>query len=546
MVFNFDPINVLVLIATCSNLIYGVIIYSRNRKSATNIAFFILTIGVGLWGASMLAFRGFVEGVDVIVSSRLLYLSATIIPIASLYFAKIFPEHTIRLNPAQRFLIPLPFLLMAILAVLPEGGLVRDVLVQEGRENILRFNFWWHAFYVAYVIGYFSWVFVILITKYKCATGDLRTQVSYIIAGTITTASISVVTNLILPFFSIFDFNWVGQISIAAMMMSITYAILKHHLFDVRIVATELFVFFLWVFILARALLSTSHIERISNLALLAITIVVGLLLIRSVIREVEQREHIEHLAKSLERANERLKELDKLKSEFVSIASHQLRSPLTAIKGYASLLLEGSFGKVENAAREAVQRIFESSNLMALSVEDFLNVSRIEQGRMKYELLDFDLRKLVQLAVDEMLPIVTKKGLTLSFSPGPDAHSVRADYGKMKQVVANLIDNAVKYTPRGSITVSFARSGKTVRIIVKDTGVGIPEATIGKLFDRFVRAENANAVNVSGTGLGLYIAKQMVEAMHGKVWAESEGEGKGSTFIVELPALTVSDSKTL
>lgn len=538
MEFSFDLINVLVLIATCSNLIYGVVIYSRNRSSATNIAFFLLTLGVGSWGASMLAFRGFVEGLDALTSSRFLYLSATTIPIASLYFAKIFPEHRANFNTAQRFLIPLPFILIAILAIIPEGGLIRGVLVESGRENVLQFNPWWYTLYITYVIGYFSWVFFILIAKYRSAVGDLRTQVAYIIAGTITTASVSVVTNLLFPFFSIFEFNWVGQISIAAMMMSITYAILKHHLFDVRIVATELFVFFLWVFILARALLSTSHVERLSNLALLVITIVVGLLLIRSVIREVEQRERIEHLAKSLERANARLKELDKLKSEFVSIASHQLRSPLTAIKGYASLLLEGSFGKVENAAREAIQRIFESSNLMALSVEDFLNVSRIEQGRMKYELSDFDMEKLVRIAVDEMLPIVTKKGLTLSFVPGADLHFVHADFGKMKQVVANLIDNAVKYTPQGSITVSLARSGGSVRVIVRDTGVGIPKETIGKLFDRFVRAENANTVNVSGTGLGLYVAKQMVEAQRGKVWAESEGEGKGSTFIVEMPAI--------
>ena len=249
--------------------------------------------------------------------------------------------------------------------------------------------------------------------------------------------------------------------------------------------------------------------------------------------------EALARLSAELETTNERLKELDHLKSEFVSIASHQLRSPLTAIKGYASLLLEGSFGTTAAGVKEAVQKIFDSSVLMVSSVEDFLNVSRIEQGRMTYKMTDFDVSGLAKTVVEELLPVAQKKKLSLSFSSVGECR-VHADKGKIKQVIENLVDNAIKYTRHGSVRVSVTKDmrARTVHLAVSDTGVGIPAEARGQLFGKFSRAKNANSANVSGTGLGLYVAKQLVEAHKGKIWVESTGEGKGSTFFIELPAL--------
>lgn len=315
------------------------------------------------------------------------------------------------------------------------------------------------------------------------------------------------------------------------------YAMLHFRLFNVKIVAAQILTLTIIVFTAVRFALADTLADRVLDGFLLAVTAILGVYLVRSVLHEVVARERVEELAKDLSKANARLKELDRLKSEFVSIASHQLRSPLTAIKGYASLILEGSFGAVPPALREAVQRIFESSRLMAISVEDFLNVSRIEQGRMKYEFSDADFREIVRLAISEMRPLIEERGLSLSVTLPDDPLPIRADVGKLAQVVANLIDNAVKYTPRGSIALALARRGGVVRLSIADTGVGISPDAVPKLFDRFVRARNANQVNVSGTGLGLYVAKQFVEAHRGKIWVESPGEGRGSTFFVEIPA---------
>jgi len=268
--------------------------------------------------------------------------------------------------------------------------------------------------------------------------------------------------------------------------------------------------------------------------------IIWGVQLSKNVKRGARQRKEIEKLAFDLKEANLRLKELDTLKTEFVSIASHQLRSPLSAVKGYASMLLEGSFGTLTVGAQEAVGRIFTSSSFMARSVDDFLNVSRIELGKIKYVSTKFDICKLIELIIDEQKAFAEDKKLKLVYlnkTENKNCH-MRADVGKIKQILSNIIDNAVKYTTKGSITIILNSNDDKRKILIDviDTGMGISAETIQKLFQKFVRSDKANEVNVVGTGLGLYVAKKLAEAQGGKIWVTSPGEGRGSTFHIELP----------
>ena len=240
-------------------------------------------------------------------------------------------------------------------------------------------------------------------------------------------------------------------------------------------------------------------------------------------------------LDEQLKVANEKLKELDRLKSEFVSIAAHQLRSPLTAIKGYSSMVLEGSFGPITDKVKGAVDVVFQSSQKLVLVIEDFLNITRIELGKMKYEMTDIDLKDIASEVVKELDHSVTSRGLKLIYEPNANQFPIHGDKGKISQVLGNLIDNAIKYTKEGSITITLEKAGGKSRVLVKDTGVGIPAEVIPKLFQKFSRADDAGKVNIKGTGLGLYVAKQIVDAHNGKLWAESEGASKGSTFFLEL-----------
>ncbi|MDQ3014604.1 MAG: GAF domain-containing sensor histidine kinase [bacterium] len=242
---------------------------------------------------------------------------------------------------------------------------------------------------------------------------------------------------------------------------------------------------------------------------------------------------------KKLKTANLKLTELDQLKTEFISLATHQIRAPLTAIKGYISLIREGDYGDVSTEVDSALGVVSESTNNLVTIVGDFLDVSRIEQGRMKYDFSDFNVDELVQQVITEYKPNVDRRGLVLNFTHDQNSENfVHADRGKLKQIFGNILDNSIKYTQQGSIDVSVTKKDDRILIKVADTGVGIPENTIPKLFQKFTRASNANEANILGTGLGLYVAKQMIEAHEGRIWAESEGSGKGSQFYIELKAI--------
>ena len=263
------------------------------------------------------------------------------------------------------------------------------------------------------------------------------------------------------------------------------------------------------------------------------------MLVFQSVRKEITQRQHIELLATDLQKANDRLTELDRQKSEFVSFATHQLRAPLTAMKGYASLILEGDMGTITDATREAISRIFDSSKTLANIVDDYLNITRIELGSMKYAIETISLSALIEDVIGELKPTIEKSKLDFSFTmdvPGAN-YRVTADRDKLKQVITNLLDNSMKYTPSGWIKVSLTmdRPRHLFVFAIKDSGIGISAETIPLLFQKFGRAHNANKVNIKGTGLGLFVAKEIIAAHHGTVRVESEGEGKGSTFIVEL-----------
>lgn len=269
------------------------------------------------------------------------------------------------------------------------------------------------------------------------------------------------------------------------------------------------------------------------------VTLGFGLIVLRSADNEVKQRKQNEKLTDNLEKVNNRLRALDKQKSEFVSIASHQLRSPLTAIRGYASLLLDGSYGDLPEKMNEPIKRIEQSSKLMAFAIEDYLNVSRIESGNMKYNYIDFNLRDEVDNICDDLRSSATDRNLTLIFRANLNSRGVvHLDIGKVVQIVQNLIHNAIKYTKQGTVNVLVRDDvvRKKIFIDIQDTGIGINTHGLHTIFQKFQRAENANTIDIHGTGLGLYVSLKMAEAMGGTISAYSEGEDKGSLFTIEFP----------
>ena len=237
-----------------------------------------------------------------------------------------------------------------------------------------------------------------------------------------------------------------------------------------------------------------------------------------------------------LRHTNEKLKALDEAKDEFISMASHQLRTPLTAVKGYVSMVLEGDMGKISTQQREMLDQAFASSQRMVYLIADLLNVSRLKTGKFVIESAPSYLPNVVEAELKQLSESAKAHKLELTFQKPAQFPSLNLDETKTRQVIMNFMDNAIYYTPAGGhIRVELTATDKNVEYKVIDDGLGVPVAEQHHLFTKFYRAGNAKKARPDGTGLGLYMAKKVVIAQGGSIIFESK-ENKGSTFGFSLP----------
>ncbi len=249
----------------------------------------------------------------------------------------------------------------------------------------------------------------------------------------------------------------------------------------------------------------------------------------------------LENTTVKLKEANDKLRELDKLKDEFVSLASHELRTPMTVIKSYVWALLNNNMGQLNENQKDYLKKTYSSTERLITLVNDMLNISRIESGRLTIEAVPTDMGRLISEVVDELNTRAREMGVNLVFDPLKESLIANADPQRIKEVVINLIGNSLKFTPPGgSVFVSASIDEKGfITTEVKDTGRGINKDDMEKLFQKFNMVGNSHLTKEKGqgTGLGLYLSKSLVELHGGKIWASSPGEGRGATFSFTLPA---------
>lgn len=248
----------------------------------------------------------------------------------------------------------------------------------------------------------------------------------------------------------------------------------------------------------------------------------------------LEQR--IASATRELRASNSQLQRLDEAKDEFISMASHQLRTPLTSIKGYVSMLLEGDVGKVSKEQQQLLDEVFISSERMVRLISDFLNVSRLQTGKFVIEKHPVDLALLVQRELDSLAQNAAARGMKFTYHKPKKFPLLDLDENKIQQVIMNFADNAIYYSKDGSkITVTLKESNGWIECRIIDTGIGVPESEQARLFKKFFRATNARRARPDGTGIGLFLAKKVVGDHGGEIIFESK-EGKGSTFGFRLP----------
>jgi len=297
------------------------------------------------------------------------------------------------------------------------------------------------------------------------------------------------------------------------------------------------FTLVLWIMLFVSILSSETKYHLFFDLLTVALVFPFGVWFLWELKRNIKESEESTGLGR-------KLKNLDQQKNEFISMAAHELRAPMTAIKGYISMVTQGDAGDISEKARGFLADANTINDRLIRLVNNMLNVSRIEEGRIVFQLETEELSHVVRAVYSQFIPEAERKGLDYSLKiPKHIRDRVEVDPDRIYEVIANLISNAVKYTDEGSVVVRLVQPDKAmVRFEVEDTGPGIPKQEQEKLFQKFYRIET-NVGKTTGTGLGLYISRLLVEKFNGQIGLISEF-GKGSTFWFEIPVVTTKPKK--
>jgi len=749
-----DIQNILLIITTTINLGWGLLIFFQGKKKKPNLIFSSVVFSVVLWSVSMIGYRSSEK--YVLEWCRLLYVAAILIPLAFLYFNFIFPEGK-KTNKYLSFSISLPAIVLIILTIFT-NLIISDAFRIEDAENKIVFGAW-YILYVLYIIGYFSWSFLILISNQKKYTGIIRAQSRYIYIGAASASTVAMTTNLLLPWFNIFVVNWLGQVATFLWVSFTSYAIIRYRLMDIRIVVRKAVIYFLsagfvfgmfylvtWmyntifgsvfdngayllgliispIFVALFAWLNVrikgfankylffslysnqetiakltddltnsidlskiidsivnsiknamqldragillidqagetikykiakvigfnenngislvqdnfltkhlgktqkplvrdemqmlekdsisveekqsfsqladnmKHIEASLCLPMIISNKLIGIIVLGSKVsgdaytkedlellatlskqaaiavdnarlykevqdfsktlqqkvdeqtkeireqkNKVEKALAVEKQAHELEKhANEELKHLDENKTDFMLITQHHLRTPLSVNNGFLDLMLNGTFGKIPAKIKDVILRLSESTQKEIDVVNELLDVSSYQIGKDMIHLdHPIDLEALMNETLKDLTAEAESHGIYLKYEKQGEIPNVPADRMKLKLVLTNVIDNCIKYTAKGGVTVTMEVKNDKLLISVTDTGIGLSDEVIQNLFKQsFHRGEQAKKLFAVGKGLGLFLSGKIVEGHHGRIWAESRGDGKGSGFYIELP----------
>lgn len=530
-----DVYILLVLLTGVFFVGFGVFAYLRNPGEISTKIFALLSLSFAIWCFAWYLLLAVDTGPEnALTLARLLVAGSTLIPIFFLHWVLLI----LGLQKKRILVLYFGYIVTALFLCFSFSDLYVSGLREYG-----FFQYWPVAgpmHLASLVVCYFfliGYALLELVRGFVKRRGEDKHQVAFILVGSFLGFGGGMTNFPLMYGVDMFPF---GIIGVLATPFFYSYAAMRYGLMNLKVVVAQFFSGAIILVFFISFLLSSSRSEQVYNLIFLILISVFSVIFASSVSKEVKAKTELEKLAKDLRIANERLNKISMLKTEFVSLATHQLRSPLTAIKGYVSMILEGSYGKIDDAMREPLERVFNSTTSLAHVVQDFLDVSRIEQGSMKYDMKAFSFRDLAEEVVKEQGPNIEKSKLEFEFDVQEDSiaqngYITYGDRSKLKQVVMNLIDNSIKYTKAGFVKVHLGYGHDNIVLQVIDSGIGIDKKTLPVLFQKFERADGADDVNVQGTGLGLYIARQIIEMHKGNISATSDGIGKGSTFTVEL-----------
>lgn len=543
------------LIALFLSLLLGIYVFISGKRKPENRNFSFLILSGALW-----IFTNFMADISLEEMWNLFWSRASLVgPIMAAYFfyrfSLVFPKIK-KTRKIYRWAISI--IALSLIFLSPTKLNISYVYLEKEAFQIKP-----GILYIPFFIYFVSVVILSLFSLFRGYRGFKiveKIRVRLIGVGIGISALFGLSANLILPLLNNTKFVSFGPHFILFFILLTSYAILKQGLFDIKIIATELFTSAIFLILLVKTITPQSLSDLIINTIIFILITAFGVLLVRSVTKEVKQREQIEKMAEKVQKAyevekqahekiklayevekaaKEEAQRLDKAKDQFTMATQHHLRTPLTSMRGYLELILEGAYGKVPVKLKEILIRFKNSTSRLIKIVNEFLDISQFQMGKEVVFLQpNVDITPILNEIIEELkLEAETKRVYLKMEKPGASLPLIKADPEKLKVALFNVFDNGIKYTTQGGLTIKVEPVDGKICIIVKDTGMGMSREESGALFTRlFERGDAAQKAFTTGRGIGLFITAKIIQAHKGRIWAESEGKDKGSAFYIELP----------
>ncbi len=511
----------------------GFTVFLNDMESITHKSFLALTGTSVIWSLFNYGIYKSPDPIIMLWILRLIMFTATWFAFSLFTFFYVFPNRKQILPMWYRFLL---FPATVIISLMTLSPLVfTEISSFSANGQIQQVTRGPGIFLFGILVFILDFGAILLIArKMLLARGSARNSYRTILIGTVTTIFLIIIFSFILPaFFGNSTFVAYGTLALLPFIGVTAYAIEHGRVLNVKEVGVAFLVSALAIATFIELIFTTNPILILFRISLFILILFVGLLLIRGVVKEVKQREEIEKLVEELQQTNSRQEGL-------VHFIGHEVKGFLTKAAGAFAALSEGDFGELPSTLKPFVDRALLDTRESTDSVAGILKASNLKKGTVTYVKEPFDLKTLVREAVEKARPTAEQKGISLSLViDDSSSYQMTGDKAQINDhVLRNLIDNAISYTPSGSINVSLKKENGKIIFAVKDTGVGITEEDKRRLFTEGGHGKDSQTINVHSTGYGLFIAKQITEAHGGTIRAESDGAGNGATFAVELPIL--------
>ncbi len=521
--------NLIYFAALGFNLVLGVLVFLKNTREKVNRLFLAAIIFTSLWLVSLFLFYTIESHFWVLWLGRFNFAIALPIFYFLLEFVIVFPKKNIILARQITISLGLWTLLFTLITFLTPFVVQDEIILGPGQRETI-----YGPLFILYILHYLIFSFAIiaiLFRKIKISrTEREKNQIKHIIIGLFLALTFVFTTNIFLYSFGPAEAANFGPLGTVIFSGFVVAAILRHHLFGFRVILVEILVGAIALIMLIQTVAAQTFWLRVINIIAFLLFLIFGYLLIMGVLKEIKYREEIQT-------AYNELKKLDKAKSEFISMASHQLRTPLSIIKGYLSMLLDGSYGRISEKARQKMLDVFQSNERLIKVSNELLNISKIDLGKMDVSLEKSDIVEIIKSCYQELKPEADCKKLEMIWqAPTIPLPPIKIDSFKIRQVLLNLIDNAIKYTKQGKVEIKAEKKDDCLQITVSDTGEGLSKEEQSNIFQSFMRGMAGISYWTEGAGLGLYLAKKYLELHQGSIKVESAGKGRGTTFYVRLP----------